>query len=125
MNNLPTLPRRLLAALPRAWAADRVFRLAVIGAGLALVVLLLRLGAGESTNGDGAPSAARIPLPPPGTRYEAPVSDELASPVPGTPLAPGRGLEGVTIVRNPDAATDPFGTLRAGEPPRAPSRKDP
>ena len=54
MTILPTLPRRLIAALPRAWAADRVFRIAGIGAAFALLVLLLRLGVGESTNEGGA-----------------------------------------------------------------------
>lgn len=127
MISLPTLPRRLLAALPRAWAADRVFRLAVTGAGLALVALLLRLGVGESTNGATSPSAVRAPLPSPGARYEAPLPDAPASMAPGTPLAPGRGLAGVAIARDPDAPADPFGTLRAGEPPapRSPPRKDP
>jgi hypothetical protein len=126
MTLLPTPLRRLIAALPRAWAADRAFRLAVIGAALALFVLLLRLGVGESTNEDGAPPPARLPLPPPGARYEAPVPDDPAPPVPGTPLAPGRGLEGVTIARDPNAPADPFGTSRAGAPPAPPSpRKDP
>lgn len=109
MTDLLAHPRRLIAALPRAWAADRVFRIAVIGAAVALVVLLGRLGLGESPDGNGVPSSARAPLPPPGARYEAPATGDLDL-APAAPLAPGRGLEGVTITRDPDEPADRFGT---------------
>lgn len=112
MTDLLALPRRLRAALPRAWAADRVFRIAVIGAAVALVVLLGRLGLGESPDGTDAPSAVRAPLPPPGTRYEPPVTGGEPEPAPSGPLAPGRGLDGVTITRDPGAPADRFGTSR-------------
>lgn len=41
MTSLLSVPRRLLAAVPRAWAADRVIRIAVIGAALTLTILLV------------------------------------------------------------------------------------
>lgn len=119
----PALLSSLVAAIPRAWAVDRVFRLAAIGAGVAFVMLL-----GGLAGGDGrppAPGTKAPPLPAPGARYEpGPPPVEAAPEAPVGPIAPGRALNGIRIERDPNAPAERFGTMRAAEP-QPPSKKAP
>ena len=128
MIDPPALPRRLVAALPRAWATDRTFRFAAIGAAAALVMLLGRLVDGDGATPPVAPDTEAA-APPPGARYAPATSRPAVPEAPSGPLAPGRGLDGVTIERDPNAPRDAFGTLRAADPPPAshptPPRKAP
>ena len=99
--------RRLLAAVPHAWAADPVFRYAAAGAAVSLVVLLAELAHG--------PSPSVPPLPPPaGVASPGPAPLGGPSPTPAAaPIAPERALNGVTIATDPKTQPDRFGTLSA------------
>lgn len=105
---------RLARAAPAAFLHDPVFRTAAIGAALALLFLIGRLG--------GHPGA--VPPPPPpaaplGTAYGQ--SGGVAAAPPAGPIAPSRSLDGLRVTPEPRAAADRFGTLGAARP----SRKDP
>lgn len=106
---------RLARAAPGAFLHDPVFRTAAIGALLALLFLVGRLG--------GHPGP--VPPPPPpaatlGATYGQPGGTASAPPPAAGPISPSRSLEDVTV--RPDAKTpaDRFGTLGATRP----SRKD-
>ena len=99
--------RRMTEAIPAAWHYDRVFRLAAIGAGIALAMLVLRLAASP---------ALRQPPPLPASAESAkPAPNPTATgswSVPPLPtampkIAPGRSLAGVTVTPAPP---DRFGT---------------
>lgn len=120
----PALLGRLAGAIPRAWAVDRPFRFAAIGAVVALVMLLGRLAGGDS-HAPPSPATKILPLPAPGDRYEpGPPPIEAAPEGPPNPIAPGRPLDGVRIERDPNAPAERFGTMRAVEP-QSSSRKAP
>jgi hypothetical protein len=108
MNAVTTLRDwlyRLAASVPSAWHYDRLFRWMVIGAGVSLVVLVFRppnLAAPRPM------SSVPVRL---GLTYGAPAAGTpLAPPLPlALPnIAPGRSLDGVTIIPAP---ADGFGTL--------------
>jgi hypothetical protein len=103
--------RRMAAAAPAAWYYDRVFRWSAIGAGIALVMLVLRLA--ESPAPRMQVSAPGQPVPAnPGPTYGASSAGSLLAPPVSTALpkiAPGRSLDGVTITPAPEH--DRFGTL--------------
>jgi hypothetical protein len=87
-----------------------LFRLAVFGASLALLVLLARLGGREGV----------VPGPPPpsamlgsfyGDRTGTPAEPATTGPIP-----PGRPLGGLVIHLDPASRPDRFGTLGAAQP---------
>jgi hypothetical protein len=101
---------RLAQAAPAAFRHDPLFRLAVFGAGLALLVLLARLGGREGT----------VPGPPsPPATLGSFYGDRTGTPVePATtgPIPPGRPLGGLVIRPDPTSRSDRFGTLGAAQP---------
>ena len=108
--------QRLAEAVPDTWRQDRVFHGAVIGAGVALAVLLVRPGASHqdrllpplSTLPAGLPAipgpVLRGPVPPPPT---------LPAEVPK--IAPGHPLGDVTVAPAPDS--DRSGTFKSEKHP--------
>lgn len=105
---------RLMDAASWAWRQDRVFRGAVIGAGVTLAVWLVRP----------APSVPDRALPPlgalpatglaiPGTNGSGALSQ--AQPLDKVPrIAPSRSLDDATVTPAPDG--DRFGTVSPGKP---------
>lgn len=92
---------RMLAAVPPAWRNDPVFRWATIGAGIALVMLAIRISASPISH----------PLPPGRT---SPAAGSWSVPPHSTAtlkIAPGRPLAGVTITPTPEDRL--FGTVPA------------
>ena len=86
---------RLAASVPTAWHYDRLFRWMVIGAGVSLMVFVLR-----PHNPATSRPTASVPLSMPaslGPTYDAPLPN----------IAPGRSLDSVTITPAP---ADGFGT---------------
>ena len=122
--------RRFLALAPSLFRRDAVFRYAVIGAGLALLALLSRLGgapAPVSAPASALPPVAQslsAPVPPPaslGTEYgAAPESKRPPEPVSHDPprIAPSHSLDELGAAQNPRPAPDRFGVI-----PRASSEK--
>ena len=116
--------QRLAEAIPDTWRQDRVFRGAVIGAGVTLAVLLARTGATRqdrplppsSTFPAGLPA---IPASSPalrGTSLSAQTSlqpPRLPGEVPKS--APGHSLGDVTVAPVPDS--DRFGTFKSEKHP--------
>jgi hypothetical protein len=98
--------RRMAAAAPSAWHYDPVFRWSAIGAGAALALFVLRLADSSTPRGTSSVPAATAPaapgsLAPPGYRATSP---------PVVPkIAPGRSLDGVTVMPAPER--DSFGTI--------------
>ena len=101
---------RLARAAPAAFRHDPLFRLAVFGAGLALLVLLARLGGHEGVV-PGPPS-------PPATlgSFYGDHASTPAEPAATGPIPPGRPLEGLVIHLDPTSRSDRFGTLGAAQP---------
>jgi hypothetical protein len=100
--------RRMAAAAPAAWHYDRVFRWSAIGAGIALVLFVLRLAESPTPHTQvSAPGSSAPAFPGPShgasTAGSPPVSTALPK------IAPGRSLDGVTITPAPEH--DRFGTL--------------
>jgi hypothetical protein len=122
--------RRFLALAPSLFRRDAVFRYAVIGAGLALLALLSRLGgapAPVSAPASALPPVAQslsAPVPPPaslGTEYgAAPESSRPPEPISVDPprIAPSHSLDELGAAQNPRPAPDRFGVI-----PRASSEK--
>ena len=114
MTNLAaarSILQRLAEAVPDTWRQDRMFRSAVIGAGVTLAVLLVR-PAGSPQN---------RPLPPLSTlpaglpAIPSPVLRGTTPPPPMPPaevpkIAPGHPLDDVTVAPAPDS--DRFGTFK-------------
>jgi hypothetical protein len=102
--------RRMAAAAPAAWHYDRVFRWSAIGAGIALVLLVLRLAESPAPRMQiSAPGSSAPALP--GPSYGASMAGSPLAPPVSTALpkiAPGRSLDGVTITPAPEH--DRFGT---------------
>jgi hypothetical protein len=99
---------RLTASVPTAWHYDRLFRWMVIGAGISLMVFVLR----PHNPATSRPTASGPPSPVPaslGPTHDAPAAGTpLAPPPPALPnIAPGRSLDSVTITPAP---ADGFGT---------------
>ena len=108
--------QRLAEAAPIAWRQDRVFRGAVIGAGVTLAVLLARPGAPRQVRSlpplvTLPSSLPAIPAPSPalraGARLTAPQPPAQPAEVPK--IAPGRPLGDVTVT--PAFNGDRFGTI--------------
>ena len=105
---------RLAEAASWAWRQDRVFRGAVIGAGVTLAVWLVRP----------TPSVSDRPLPPLGTlpapglaipgTIGAGAMSQAQPPGEVPKIAPGRPLGDAAIVPAPDG--DHFGTFTPGKP---------
>ena len=96
---------------PAAWHYDRVFRWSAIGAGIALVVLVLRLAEPPAPHTQVSVPGSSVPTIPGPTDGASSVGSLPAPPV-STPLpmiTPGRSLDGVTITPAPEP--DRFGTL--------------
>ena len=122
--------RRFFGRAPSLFREDAVFRYAVIGAGLALLALLSRLGgapAPVSAPASALPPVAQslsAPVPPPaslGTEYgAAPESKRPPEPVSHDPprIAPSHSLDELGAAQNPRPAPDRFGVI-----PRASSEK--
>ena len=125
MTNLAaarSILQRLAEAVPDTWRQDRVFRGAVIGAGVALAVLVVRPGATRqdrqlpplSTLPAGLPAipASSFPMPgaAPQTHTQPPA---LSAEVPR--IAPGHSLGDVTVAPVPDS--DRFGTFKSEKHP--------
>jgi hypothetical protein len=106
--------RRMAAAAPAAWHYDRVFRWSAIGAGVALLLFVLRLAETPSQHTQvSVPGLSAPAIPGPsygatsaGSRLAPPVSPALPK------IAPGRSLDGVTIIPAPK---DGFGTLPSAD----------
>ena len=126
--------RRFLALAPSLFRRDAVFRYAVIGAGLALLALLRRLGgapAPVSAPASALPPVAQslsAPVPPPaslGTEYGAPLHQpepkRPPEPVSDDPprIAPGHSLDELGAAQNRRLAPDRFGVI-----PRSSSEKN-
>ncbi len=101
---------RLARAAPAAFHHDPLFRLAVFGASLALLVLLARLGGREGTV-PGPPS-------PPATlgSFYGDRTGVPAEPATNGLIPPGHPLDGLVIRPDPASRPDRFGTLGAAQP---------
>ena len=107
---------RLADAAPVAWREDRLFRGAVIGAGITLAVFLMRPGVSRQerqlppldTSSAGMPAV----LSPSGRDLAASTQRPPAE-VPK--IAPGHFLDDVTVVPMPNG--DRFGTFKPGSHP--------
>ena len=98
---------RLTASVPTAWHYDRLFRWMVIGAGISLMVFVLRPHDLATLRPIASPPlAAPASLGP--THDASAAKTPLAPPPPALPnITPGRSLDGVTIIPAP---ADGFGT---------------
>lgn len=107
-----TLPR-LAWAVPGAFRRDPVFRYAAIGAVVALLVLLVRLGGSDPADSGAVPQALPAPAALGSTYGQTGASPPSPVPSAASPpprIAPGRSLDAVRAV--PDSTTpDRFGTL--------------
>jgi hypothetical protein len=103
--------RRMVAAAPAAWYHDRVFRWAAIGAGIALVLFVLRLAESPTPHTQVSAPGSSAPAIPAPTYGASAAGSSLAPPVSTAlpKIAPGRSLDGVTITPSPEH--DRFGTL--------------
>ena len=120
--------RRFFGRAPSLFREDAVFRYAVIGAGLALLALLSRLGdapAPVPAPASGLPPVAQslsAPVPPPaslGTEYgAAPEPKRLAEPVSDDPprIAPSHGLDELGAAPTPRPTPDRFGVIPRASP---------
>lgn len=107
--------QQLAEAVPATWRQDRVFRGAVIGAGVTMAVLLVRPGASRqdrqlpslSTLPAGLPA---IPALTPVVRGAAPLTHLQTPPVEVPKIAPGQPLGDVTVLPAPNG--DRFGTFK-------------
>lgn len=110
------LLQRLADAIPTAWRQDRVFRGAVIGAGITGALLVLRLVGPhppELQRGTSVLVPAAVPyVSAPGGMATSPGQPPAAA-VPK--IAPGHPLGDVTVVPAPDS--DRFGTFKPGKHP--------
>ena len=120
--------RRFFGRAPSLFREDAVFRYAVIGAGLALLALLSRLGGAPAP----VPAPASVlppvaqslsaPVPPPaslGTEYgAAPESKRPPAPVSHDPphIAPSHSLDELGAARTPRPAPDRFGVIPRASP---------
>ena len=105
---------RLMDAASWAWRQDRVFRGAVIGAGVTLAVWLIRPS--SSTQDRALPPLSTLPaagLAVPGTIGPGAMS-QTQPPGEVPKIAPGRPLGEATVVPVPDG--DRFGTFSPGKP---------
>ena len=103
--------QRLVEAIPDTWRQDRVFRSAVIGAGVTLVVLLVRPGATPQNRALPPLSTLPTDLPAiPGPALRGAVSPPPIPPAEVPKIAPGHPLGDVTVAPAPDS--DRFGTLK-------------
>jgi hypothetical protein len=100
--------RRLAGSVPSAWYYDPVFRWAAIGAGVALALLVLRLTAPPALHGPPSVPGSSMPADL-GTTYGAAATGSLPASPALPKIAPGRSLDGVTII--PAPASDRFGTV--------------
>jgi hypothetical protein len=102
---------RMAAAAPAAWHYDRVFRWSAIGAGITLLLFVLRLAeppAHHTLVSAPGSSAPAIPGPTYGaSETGSPLAPPVLTALPK--IAPGRSLDGVTITPAPEP--DRFGTL--------------
>ncbi len=107
---------RLVDAVPVAWREDRLFRGALIGAGITLAVFLVRPGVSQpgrqrpplDTFSTGMPAVLS-----PSGRDLAVSTQRLPAEVPK--IAPGHSLDDVTVMPTPDG--DRFGTFKPGTHP--------
>ena len=107
---------RLADAAPVAWRHDRLFRGAVIGAGITLAVFLVRPGVSQQDRQLpplDTPSAGMPALLSPSGRGMAVPTQRPPAEVPK--IAPGQSLGDVTVVPTPDG--DRFGTFKSGSHP--------
>ena len=99
---------RLTAWVPTAWHYDRLFRWMVIGAGISLMVFVLRPHNPATSRPKASAPLSSVPASLRPTHDASAVGAPLVPPPPTLPnIAPGRSLDGVTI--NP-APADGFGT---------------
>ena len=103
--------RRMAAAAPAAWYYDSIFHWSTIGAGIALVLFVLRLAESPAPHTQVSAPASSAPAIPGPTYGASTVGSPLAPPVSTAlpKIAPGRSLDGVTITPAPEH--DRFGTL--------------
>ena len=124
-------PRRFLAAAPSLFRQDAVFRYAVIGAVLALLALLSRLGdapAAVPAPASALPPVAQslsAPVPPPaslGADYGAPLQPlevkRAPAPVSNDPphIAPGRRLDELGAAPSHPTTPERFGVIPRASP---------
>jgi len=103
--------QNLIEAVPVTWRQDRVFRGAVVGAGVTLAVLLVRPEASHQDRQ--LPPLNTLPVGMPATlspvvRDTAPPTQRPLAEVPK--IAPGQPLGDVTVVPAPNG--DRFGTFK-------------
>ena len=127
MNNLAAARsalQRLVEAVPDTWRQDRVFRGAVIGAGITLAILLVRPGGTRQDRPLPPPStfSAGLPALPAsspalrGTSLPAQTSLQPPRPPDEVPkITPGHSLGDVTVAPVPDS--DRFGTFKSEKHP--------
>jgi hypothetical protein len=100
---------RLTASVPTAWHYDRLFRWMVIGAGVSLMVFVLRPHDLATPRPMASAPLSSVPASLRPTHDAAAAGTPLAPPLPPAlpNIAPGRSLAGVTITPAP---ADGFGT---------------
>lgn len=123
MTNLAaarSILQRLAEAVPDTWRQDRVFRGAVIGAGVTLVVLLVRPGASHQARQ--LPPLSTLPaglpaIPSPAMRGAAPPTQTQppTSSAEVPKIAPGHPLGDVTVA--PAPGSDRCGTFKSEKHP--------
>lgn len=111
--------RRMAGAAPDAWRTDKIFRWAAIGAGVTLVLFILRL-VGPASPTSNTPRQTPSSSPSLGATYTSslpPAGGPLspAKPTEVPKIAPGRSLDSVTVT--PDPHGDGFGTVKPGSRP--------
>jgi len=100
---------RLTASVPTAWHYDRLFRWMVIGAGISLVVFVLRPHDLATSRPIASAPLSSVPASLGPTHDASAAKTPLTPPSPALPtIAPGRSLDGVTITPAP---ADRFGTV--------------
>ena len=99
---------RLAASVPTAWHYDRLFRWMVIGAGVSLMVFVLRPHNPATSRPTASAPLSSVPAGLRPTHDASAAGTPLTPPSPVLPnIAPGRSLDGVTITPAP---ADGFGT---------------
>jgi hypothetical protein len=99
---------RLTASVPTAWHYDRLFRWMVIGAGISLMVFVLRPHDLATPRPIASAPLSSVPASLGPTHDASAAKTPLTPPSPALPnIAPGRSLDGVTITPAP---ADGFGT---------------